>query len=104
MNSLEYLTFYKNRDNSVLLKLYQSNVLFDHTTITKAEIKWKASSVNSVNNPSMFTIDINGIRLKLGSLSVTPPTEIQAKLIVYTNGWPNGVVWNSRLNIKIQES
>lgn len=104
MNSLEYLTFYKNRDNSVLLKLYEANIELVYANITKVEIKWKASSVNSVSNPSMFTVNSNGIRLKLGTISVTPPTEIQAKLIIYTNGWPNGVVWNSKLNIKILES
>jgi hypothetical protein len=103
MNPLEYLVFYKNRDNSILVKLYQNGISFNYASISKAEIKWKTGSVDSQLNTSLFTIDTNGIRLKLGSINVPAQTDLQAKLIIYSSGWPNGVVWNGRLNIRILE-
>ncbi len=96
------LTFFKNRDNSVLLKLFQSGVELSYGTITKAELKYATGSVDSILNPTQVSIS-SGVRLRLGSLSFTTPIKFKSKLIIYTASWPNGVVWIPELMIRLIE-
>jgi len=95
------LTFYKDRDNSILLKLYQNSIELNYTTLTKVTIDWRSGLVDSVANPTLFTINSSGIRLRLGSLSLTPTVNLSALLIIHTAGWPNGIIWGERLTIKL---
>lgn len=94
------LTFYEDRDNSVLLKTYQNGYESSYASFTKVALVWRGGSVNSVDNPTLFTINNTGIRLRLGGLSLTPPAEVSALLVIYSEGWPNGIVWGERITIK----
>jgi hypothetical protein len=103
MSTVNTLVFYKDRDNSVLLKLRQNGIELAYTSvINKVTVKWRAGSVDSVANPTLFDVQNSGVRLKLGGINVAAPATLQALLIIHSNlYWPNGVVWTDRLTIKL---
>lgn len=102
MSNNKPLVFYKNRDNTSLLRLYLNEVEIAYVgNVTKVEVKWRGGSVASDTHPTLFSITSNGIRLKLGSLALTEPVTLQALIVIFSATWPNGVVWDDRVTIKL---
>lgn len=93
--------FYKGRANSSLLTLYSDGVLVPAANITKIEFSFAGLSFNSVDNPELFEMGAETIRLKFGAMDA-PAGLHSMKLTVYSSDHPEGVVWGSALLIKLE--
>jgi hypothetical protein len=70
--------------------------------ITRAEVQYATGSVNSVDNPELFQIEANGIRIKFGA-STIPRGIHQMRLIVHSLDYPDGFVWVKNFSTAIEE-
>lgn len=87
---------FKNRDNEVTLSLYNDEILFPTSSITKIEFKNNSFSFNSVDSPEAFIIGSTSITLKIGLISV-PKGVHYMTLIIYFADAPRGVVWDENI-------
>ena len=94
--------FYKGRGNDVLMTLSNNGASVLPASITKVEFKYSGGSVNSVDDPELFTFETNGIRLKFGGLTVQAGL-YEMSLIVYSADHPEGIVWDASISIKVDE-
>jgi len=94
--------FYKGRANDVLMTLSNNGSPVLPASITKVEFRFGSSSFNSVDHPSLFANEANGIRLKFGGMDA-PAGLHDMTLIVYSADHPEGIVWGDPLSIKLEE-
>lgn len=86
--------FYSGRANSYLLKLRLNGAVFNSSSITKIAFRWPSGSVDSDNNPSGLSREAGGWRVNLGVVGI-PPGIYKMSIIVFSQAWPNGIVWSS---------
>ena len=93
---------YLNRDNTAKISLSLNGAPWSASQASKIEISTPKGSVDSVSNPAMFAV-ADDVTLKLGSAG-WPAGAYWARIIVYTDAWPRGVVWGDQFKLIIQSA
>lgn len=92
--------FFKGRDNSIKLSLFNNGVLVSPSNVRKVELKSRNVSVNSIDNPDIMATGVDGYTLKFGFVQ-WPVGAYKLSIYVYSSDNPNGVLWGETLNVKI---
>ena len=88
---------YLNRDNTAKISLSLNGAPWSASQASKIEISTPKGSVDSVSHPAMFAV-ADDVTLKLGSAEWQAGA-YWARIIVYTDAWPRGVVWIDKIKL-----
>lgn len=93
MNIVENV--YRDRDNTVDLRLKADDVAIDLSSITKMELIGDGWSINSVSSPTLFDFQKGDgiVALFLGKVADIKSGRGVISIIVYDNDNPNGINW-----------